>query len=147
MVSPPARPAAAGLLAVPVITDADVLERVAAVVSPAARRHRTLWLFFLRRDGTQANIVVPVDEFPARPRASVVGDICHVASASVARAPGLDSVIFTLARPGPPRRTGADRCLLRALRSAASRHATPVRMLVLATPGGVRELGPVRPER
>jgi hypothetical protein len=43
--------------------------------------------------------------------------------------------------------TGADRYLLGALRFAASRHATPVRMLVLATPGGVRELGPVRPER
>lgn len=34
---------------------------------------------------------------------------------------------------------------LRALPQGASRPATPVRMLVLATPEGVRELGPVHP--
>jgi hypothetical protein len=135
---------AAELLPVPVITDGDVLGRVAAVVSPAARRYRTLWLFFLHFDCTQANLVVPVDDFPERPEADVIGDVCYVASESVARAPGLGSVIITLARPGPPRLTGADRYLLRALQRGVSRHAAPVRMLVLATPGGVRELGPVR---
>lgn len=147
MAHSPARPTASELLAVPVITDRDVLDRVAAIISPAARRYRTLWLFFLHRDGIQANLVVPVDDIPERPEASVIGNVCYVAAQSIAQAPSLLSVIITLGRPGPARRTDADRHLLRALQHGASRHATPVRMLVLATPEGVRELGPVRPKR
>ena len=143
----PARPTAPELLAVPVITDRDVLDRVAAIISPAARRYRTLWLFFLHRDGIQANLVVPIDDLPERPEADVIGNVCYVAAQSIAQAPSLLSVIITLGRPGTVRRTDADRHLLRALQHGASRHATPVRMLVLATPEGVRELGPVRPER
>jgi hypothetical protein len=147
MAHSPARPTAPELLAIPVITDGDVLDRVAAVISPAARRYRTLWLFFLYSDGIQANLVVPVDDIPERPEADVIGNVCYVASESIVQAPSLASVIITLGRPGTPRRTDADRYLLRALQHGASRHATPVRMLVLATPGDVRELGPVRPER
>jgi hypothetical protein len=143
----PARPTAPELLAVPVITDRDVLDRVAAIISPAARRYRTLWLFFLHRDGIQANLVVPIDDLPERPEADVIGNVCYVAAQSIAQAPSLLSVIITLGRPGTVRRTDADRHLLRALQHGASRHATPVRMLVLATPEGVCELGPVRPKR
>jgi hypothetical protein len=147
MAHSPARPTASELLAVPVITDRDVLDRVAAIISPAARRYRTLWLFFLHRDGIQANLVVPVDDIPERPEAGVIGNVCYVAAQSIAQAPSLLSVIITLGRPGTPRRTDSDRHLLRALQHGASRHATPVRMLVLATPEDVRELGPVRPNR
>jgi hypothetical protein len=143
----PARPTAPELLAVPVITDRDVLDRVAAIISPAARRYRTLWLFFLHRDGIQANLVVPIDDLPERPEADVIGNVCYVAAQSIAQAPSLLSVIITLGRPGTVRRTDADRHLLRALQHGASRHATPVRMFVLATPEGVCELGPVRPKR
>jgi hypothetical protein len=145
MAHSPAHRTASELLAVPVITDGDVLDRVAAIISPAARRYRTLWLFFLHHDAIQANLVVPVDDIPERPEADVIGNVCHVAAQSIARAPSLRSVVITLGRPGPPRLTGADRHLLHALQHGASRHATPVRMLVLATPEGVRELGPVRP--
>jgi hypothetical protein len=104
-------------------------------------------LFFLHRDSIQANLVVPIDDLPEQPEASVIGNVCYVAAQSIAQAPSLLSVIITLGRPGSVRRTDADRHLLRALQHGASRHATPVRMLVLATPEGVRELGPVRPER
>jgi hypothetical protein len=147
MAHSPARPTAPELLAVPVITDRDVLDRVTAIISPAARRYRTLWLFFLHRDGIQANLVVPIDDIPEWPKAGVIGNVCYVAAQSIAQAPSLLSVIITLGRPGSVRRTDADRHLLRGLQHGASRHATPVRMLVLATPEGVRELGPVRPKR
>ncbi len=147
MAHSPARPTASELLAVPVITDRDVLDRVAAIISPAARRYRTLWLFFLHRDGIQANLVVPIDDLPEQPEVRVIDNVCYVAAQSIEQAPSLLSVIITLGRPGTVRRTDADRHLLRALQHGASRHATPVRMLVLATPEGVRELGPVRPER
>jgi hypothetical protein len=147
MANSPARQTAPELLAIPIVTDSDVLDRVAAIVSPAARRHRTLWLFFLHRDGIQANLVVPIDDIPDRPDAAVIGNVCYVASESIAQAPSLLSVVITLSRPGTLRRTDSDRYFLRALQHGASRHATPIRLLVLATPEGVRELGPVKPTR
>ena len=147
MTHPPARQTAPELLAIPIVTDSDVLDRVAAIVSPAARRYRTLWLFFLHRDGIQANLVVPVDDIPEHPEAAVIHNVCYVASESIAQAPSLLSVIITLSRPGTLRRTDSDRYFLRALQHGASRHATPIRLLVLATPEGVRELGPVKPTR
>jgi hypothetical protein len=147
MTDTPLRQTAPELLAVPVITDADVLNRAAAIIAPEARRQRTLWLFFLERDCVQANLVVPIDEVPERPDAGMVGNICYVASESIAHAPRLLSVVITLSRPGTRHRTDGDRHVLRALQHGASRHSTPVRMLCLATPEGVCELGPVKPAR
>ena len=147
MVHSPNRQTAPELLAIPVISDGDVLDRVGAIVSPAARRYRTLWLFFLGHDAIQANLVVPIDDIPERPEASVIHNVCYVASESIAQAPSLLSVVIALSRPGTLRRTKSDRHLLAALQHGASRHATPVRMLVLATPEGVRELGPAGPAR
>lgn len=147
MANSPAGQAALELLAVPVITDQDVLTRVSAIIEPAARRQRSLWLFFLQADCTQANLVVPIDDVPERPESSVVANVCYVASQSIAQAPRILSVIIALSRPGTIRRTESDRHILRALQHGASRHATPVRMLVLATQEGVRELGPAKPMR
>jgi hypothetical protein len=147
MTHSPAGQGAAELFAAPAISDDEVLGRVAAVIDPAARQHRTLWLLFLERDGTQADLAAPVGGLPDRPGAAVAGHVCYLASESIARAPGTVSVVITLTRPGALQRTDADRHLLRALQHGASRYATPVRMLCLATPHGVRELGPVRPTR
>jgi hypothetical protein len=147
MAQSPSRQTAPELLAIPVITDADVLDRVTAIIPPSARRYRTLWLFFLRRDCLQANLVVPIDDIPEHPEAAVLHNVCYVASESIGQAPSLLSVVMTLSRPGTLRRTESDRHLLRALQHGASSHMTPIRMLVLATPEGVRELGPVKPAR
>jgi hypothetical protein len=135
------------LLAVPVITDSDVLDRVAAIIEPAARQRRSLWLFFFEADGRQASLVVPIDDIPEQPPGAVIANVCYVASESIAQAPRLLSVVITLSRPGTIRRTESDRHVLRALQHGAARHATAIRMLVLATPEGLRELGPVKPAR
>lgn len=66
MANSPADRAASELLAVPVITDHDVLARVGAIIDTVARRDRALWLFFLERDGIQANLVMPIDNIPAQ---------------------------------------------------------------------------------
>jgi len=147
MANSPAGQTAPELLAVPLVSDHDVLARVGALIEPARRQGRSMWLFFLHRDGMQANLLVPIDDVPERPEASVVSNVCYVASESIAQAPSLLSVVITLSRPGTMRRTESDRHILRALQHGAARHATPVRMLVLATPEGVRELGPVKPVR
>lgn len=147
MTNSPAGQTAPELLAIPVVTDHDVLARVGDVIDPTSRRDRALWLFFLERDGTQVDLLVPIDDIPERPDPPAVANVCYVASEAVARAPRILSVIITLSRPGTLRRTESDRHILRALQRGAARHATPVRMLVLATPEGVRELGPVKPVR
>jgi hypothetical protein len=136
---------ASDLLATPVITDQDVLDRVAAIIDPAARRGRTLWLFFLDTEGSQANLVVPVDDVPERPSAGLIGNVCYVASEAIAQSPPGTSVVITLSRPGTIRLTDSDRHFLRALQHGSGTHATSVRMLCLATPAGVRKLGPVTP--
>jgi hypothetical protein len=138
---------AAELLAIPVSTDQDVLNRVGTLISPAARRYRTLWLFFFDQDGTQANLVVPIDDIPERPAASVLANLCYVAAESIAGTHPGGTVVITLSRPGALKLTADDRHVLRSLQHGAAVHATPVRMLCLATPQGVRELGPVMPSR
>jgi hypothetical protein len=147
MTTPRAGSQASRLRAIPLITDDDVLQRVALIIDPAARRLRTVWLFFLEHGGTQADLVVPVDGIPRRTEAAVIANLCYVAAQAVAGNPALASVIVTLGRPGTLRRTDDDRRLLRALQQGAARHETPVRMFCLVTPEGVRELGPVRPRR
>jgi hypothetical protein len=147
MTNSPAGQGAAELLAAPVISDDDVLGRVAAVIDPEARQHRTLWWLFLGRGGIQADLAAPVDGLPDRPGAAAAEHVCYLASESIAQAPAVVSVVITLTRAGALQWTDADRHLLRALQHGAGRYATPVRMLCLATPDGVRELGPVRPTR
>jgi hypothetical protein len=140
-------PAAAELLTVPVITDDDVLDRVSAIITPGARRHRTIWLFFLQEGGIQANLVVPIDDVPERPDAALIANVCRVASESIAQTASLETVIITFSRPGPPVLTAADLRLLRALRQGSVQHATPVRLLCLAVPDGVIELGSINTGR
>jgi hypothetical protein len=144
---PAATRRATELLALHVRADRDVLGRVAAVIAPSSRRDRTLWLFFLGPDSSQANLVVPIDDIPDRPASSMLGNVCYVATESIAHAWPGGSVVITLSRPGALKITDSDRHILRALQHGASVHGTPVRMLCLATPQGVRELGPVMPIR
>jgi hypothetical protein len=133
------------LLAIPIVTDQDVLDRVAAIIDPAARSNRTLWLFFIDSEGGQANLVVPIDNVPERPAAGMISNVCYIASEALTQCEPGGSVVITLSRPGTARLTESDRHFLRALQHGASTHATSVRMLCLATPAGVRELGPVTP--
>jgi hypothetical protein len=139
------------LLATPVRTDADVLARVALIIDDEARRLRALWLFFLDLDGLQNEVVVPIDCIPALPDPQLAGTVCHVVSRLLsdaetsAQCPGspAGSAIITLSRPGIADLGEADRRWLSALQQGAAAYKAPIRMLCLATPGGVRELGPV----
>jgi hypothetical protein len=134
------------LLATPVRTDADVLARVALIIDDAARRLRALWLFFLDGDGLQNEVVVPIDCIPAQPDAQIAGTVCNVVSRLLTGAESDEpdgSAIITLSRPGIADLGDADRHWLSALQQGAAAYKAPIRMLCLATPDGVRELGPV----
>lgn len=136
-------PRASDLLAMPVRTDADVLARIGAIIDAEARAVPALWLFFLGHDGLQNNVVVPVDDIPEFPDPRLVANVCYIVTRVLAETPG-GSAVITLSRPGPADRGEPDLEWLRALQDGAATHQTPIRMLCLATPSGVRELGPVR---
>jgi hypothetical protein len=128
---------------VPVRTDADVLARVAAVICPAARAARALWLMFVNPDGTQPNLIMPMDDVPESPDAED-GEVLFQMLSQVFGPDGADcSIIITLARGGAADLGDGDRQWLRVLQWGIAEYAAPVRMLCLATPAGVRELGPV----
>ena len=127
----------------PVITDADVLARVDEIIDPAARQERALWLFFFYSDGTQAPVIVPLEDMPEMP----ADDDAEVAFHMLRHFYGLNedddlAFVLTLCRDGTLQLTDSDRRWLHVLQRGISEYTTPVRMLCLATPAGVRELGP-----
>lgn len=135
-------PQARDVLANPVRTDSDVLARVAAITSGQPPEPRALWLFFIGPDGLQSNVVVPIDPLPAAPDAALVGNVCHIVSEVLSGSLPGGQAVLTLSRSGTAEHTEEDLRWLRALQDGAARHQTPVRMLCLATPAGVSELGP-----
>lgn len=136
-------PHSAQLLATPVRTDADVLARVASIIDEQARALRALWLFFLDRDGLQNEVVVPIDCIPDAPDPGLAGCVCYVVTQLLTGTEPEGTAIITLSRPGRAELGDTDRSWLAALQQGAAAHRSPIRMLCLATPGGVRELGPL----
>ena len=127
----------------PVITDADVIARVDEVIEPSARQERALWLFFFYSDGTQAPVIVPLDDMPEMPE----DDDADVAFHMLRHFYGLSededlAFVLTICRDGTLELTKSDRQWLRVLQQGIRDYAAPVRMLCLATPEGVRGLGP-----
>jgi hypothetical protein len=136
-------PHCAELLSTPVRSDADVLTRVATVIDEQARTLRALWLFFLDGEGLQNEVVVPVDCIPDRPDPQLVASLCYVVSQLFSGTEPDGAAIITLSRPGQSDLIDTDRRWLSALQRGVATHRSPIRMLCLATPCGVRELGPV----
>jgi len=127
----------------PVITDADVLTRVDEIIEPAARRERALWLFFFYSDGTQAPVLVPIDDMPELPGRDDVEVAFHMLRHFYGLADDDDlSFVLAVCRDGPLEQTDSDRQWLRVLQWGITEYAAPVRMICLATPEGVRDLGP-----
>ena len=120
-----------------------MLTRVATVIDEQARTLRALWLFFLDGEGLQNEVVVPVDCIPDRPDPQMVASVCYVVSQLFSGADLDGAAIITLSRPGRTELIDTDRRWLSALQQGAATHRSPIRMLCLATPCGVRELGPV----
>jgi len=131
------------LLATPVRTDADVLARVGAIIDAGNRALQALWLFFLDRDGMQSEVVVPIDCLPEPPDPQLVSGLCYVVSQVLSDTEPDGSAVITLSRPGLADLGDMDRYWLSALQQGAATHRLPIRMICLATPDGIRELGPV----
>lgn len=128
----------------PVITDADVLARVDEIIEPAARPERALWLFFFYADGTQAPAIVPIADMPELPKEGDAEQAFHMLRHFYGLNDGdIDlSFVVTVCRDGTLELIESDRRWLRVLQSGIKEDGAPVRMLCLATPEGVRALGP-----
>jgi hypothetical protein len=131
------------IASIPVITDADVLARVDEIIEPEARRERALWLFFFYSDGTQAPVVVPLDDMPEMPGQDDAEVAFHVLRHFYGLSDDDDlTFVLTICRDGTAELTDSDRRWLRVLQWGITEYAAPVRMICLATPEGVRDLGP-----
>jgi hypothetical protein len=130
----------------PVITDADVLARVDAIIEPDTRRERSLWLFFFYSDGTQAPVIVPLDDMPAMPEEDDAEVPFHLLRHFYGLEDGDDlSFVLTICRDGALELTISDRQWIQVLEWGITEYAAPVRLICLATPQGVRGIGPMLP--
>jgi hypothetical protein len=128
----------------PLLTDADVLQRVEQLVGRAAVA-RQLWIMFVDGDGRQAPVIVPISDIPLRPDPRVIDDLatgledlCAELSADV----GGGSVVFTLERLGRDAVLAGDRQWAAALQQACRRAGTSLRGVYLSTSGGVHQIPP-----
>lgn len=127
-------------LAVPVLTDRDVLDRVRCLVDQDASRRRTLWLMFLAPDGAQLPVLLPIDDVPERPDAAVVASLCSIVAHVLGDASEGGSAVLTLSRPGGLTPSDSDSYWVRALHRAAAEQDIGIRMVCLAAEPGVCQL-------
>ena len=129
-------------LTAPLVTDDDVLHRVDRLLDRTSRYRRSLWLLFLSGDGVQLPAVIPIDDTPDHPDQELVGNLCGVIIDVLDDAAPGGSAVVALTRPGDKTIGDTDRSWSHALHEAARERGAPIRMLCLATQGGVRQLTP-----
>lgn len=140
MTTATAGPVPASDMAHPLRSDEDVLRRVDLLVDHEARQWRSIWLLFVAVTGVQLPVVVPIDDVPDRPEPHAASSLSWIiAEALQHHVPG-GSAIVVLTRPGAGPATDADRAWAATLHRAARERGATLRMLCLATPGGVRRL-------
>jgi hypothetical protein len=126
----------------PLNSDAEILARVAELIGPEDRQQQSLWVFFFDRGMRQMSVVVPIDDVPDQPDQQLVGNTCWIITEVLADTEPGGSAVVALTRPGPAEFGAIERHWYRALTDSARQHRTPLRLLCLATPDGVREFAP-----
>lgn len=129
----------------PLLTDADVLERVRELVGPACV-HRQLWAMWVDGDGRQAPVMMPVEDLPSRPDERLLDGLCSVLGGlrdELRTDAGPGGVILTVERFGPDRVGTVDQLWAAALGDCCVHAGMQLRGTFLSTPGGVRPLPPL----
>jgi hypothetical protein len=124
------------------LTDADVLARVSALVGTACV-DRQLWLMFVDGDGRQTPVVMPVSDVPHRPLPHLLHGLTEVLRGlrgDLATDLGPGSVILTLERRGPVRPTPRDRDWSAALVRVCATAEIGLRGVFLSSDAGVRRI-------
>ncbi|HEY5222703.1 MAG TPA: hypothetical protein VIJ18_06605 [Microbacteriaceae bacterium] len=123
----------------PILTGADIEQRVKALIGSACRR--SLWLLFTDRDDIQLKVLIPIEDYPTGP---CVGDAESLAAMMKQLMGDLDAahVILIWERRGSERFTPSDRAWARAMHDACSDSAVSVRAQLISHRSGVRSFSP-----
>jgi hypothetical protein len=126
-------------LAVPLLTDDDVHERVDALIGPAVQ-DRCLWLVLVDGDRKQAPVIMPIEDSPPQPDPEMVECLQTVLAGLVeelATDAGPGSCVFVWERLGARLRDG-DELWPEALAGAARRAGLGCLGIFVSTPVGTR---------
>lgn len=128
-------------LAAPLLTDADVHERVDTLIGPAIQ-DRCLWLILVDGDRKQAPVIMPVEDSPPQPDPDMVDGLQTVLAGFVeklATDAGPGSCVFVWERLGARLRDG-DELWAEALAGAARRAGLACLGVFVSTPAGTRRV-------
>lgn len=123
----------------PLITDTDIIDRVARLIGRACRRQ--LWLLFLDERSVMLPTLMPCDDLPS----PLVGDVAERFACMLKQAAAgtpIESVILVWERPGGPIADETDRQSAAALAWACADEGVPVRAQLISHDFGVRGFGP-----
>jgi hypothetical protein len=123
----------------PIVTDAQVEERVAALIGRACRRQ--LWLLFIDSQCLQLPVLMPCDDYPAGPDTRDATRLA-VAFAEVMREADAAQIIFVWERRLGEAATLGDRLWAKALAAACRAEGVSVRGQLISHRGGVRWFAP-----
>ncbi|MFC5064515.1 hypothetical protein [Actinomycetospora atypica] len=126
----------------PLLTDDDVLERVASLLGPATK-DRCLWLLLVDGDRKQTPVLMPIEDTPPRPDPRMVDGLVRVlgqvADALVTSA-GAGSAVFVLERTGHGTVTTADAAWGEALRAVCESSGLGLLGVFTSTVDGVHRV-------
>lgn len=128
--------------AAPLLTDADVHERVRALVGPATT-DRQLWIMFVDGDNRQSPVLMPISQIPREPEPRTLRNLGKVLAGvcpDLATDAGPGSVILTLERQGLDGVLPTDRVWGDALSKTCAQAEVTLRGIYLSTERGVRRL-------
>ncbi|MDT7577188.1 MAG: hypothetical protein QOH17_3521 [Pseudonocardiales bacterium] len=126
----------------PLLTDEDVLARVAKLVGTAIT-DRQLWLMLVDGDGRQSPVVMPISGMPRNPDVRGLAGLSRVLSglrAELATAEGPGAVILTRERRGSDLVSPLDRAWAQVLTETCRKAEMALRGVYLSTPGGVQRV-------
>jgi hypothetical protein len=130
-------------MSAPLMTDADVLERVGSCIDQQSRTGRSLWIMFVDPGGVQLPVLVPIDGVPESPEPGDARAVCHLITQVLSDAAPGGSAVISLTRPGTGHVRESDQHWTSTLRKAAADEGTTLRMVCLATRDGIRRLDPL----
>jgi hypothetical protein len=120
-------------------TDEDILSAIGQLIPPGSRDWQSLVLFFLDGDRTLP-VVVPIDDVPEDPEPAVLENLCWILSQVLGEHEPDASVVIMLTRPGTAEPDSTDLIWRKRVAEAAAGRGVRVRLMCLATPGGLRAL-------
>lgn len=134
---------------VPLTDDKALLDHFGPMLGTASRRQ--LWIFCLDDEDRPGGIAMPVDDYPADPRALVgaggveplsVAELFGIRFAEIAHEANVAQFVLVWERRGGAELTGATRDWARMLGDALHRHGARVRAQLLLHDAGLRVLAP-----